>query len=144
MYHIPTLQINKPVLKCWALGECQEERLLKVWCDAPATKTELDDVIDGENIVSGRIYSSTLIRNFQEQKTQLEKCPFLLNSNILSDKSVGIILFIISLLTLSMCLIFLVKLLHSLLQGINSERKLIHNLCIFRSRGRYGEEDYKF
>jgi hypothetical protein len=29
----PRFQIDKNVLQCWGLGECQDERLLKIWCN---------------------------------------------------------------------------------------------------------------
>jgi len=46
-----------------------------------------------------------------------ERCVFLLNLEGLSDLYLGLILFLVALLCLSTCLIFIVKLLHSLLQG---------------------------
>jgi len=95
------IQIDKSVLKCWALGHCQEDRLLKVWCKKPtADKNEVEEEVQGEI-----------------EQPHLEKCSFLFNMEFLGDKAIGFILFIISLAILSICLIFLVKLLHSLLQG---------------------------
>jgi len=69
------LQIDKSVLKCWSLGECHDQRLLKT------------------------------------------KANFLLNLPSLSDSLIGAILLAFSLLALSTCLILIVKLLRSLLQG---------------------------
>ena len=33
-------QIDKAVLKCWGTGGCQEERLLKVWCEKPSAEVK--------------------------------------------------------------------------------------------------------
>eukprot|EP00090_Calanus_glacialis_P021312 TRINITY_DN32887_c0_g1_i1.p1 TRINITY_DN32887_c0_g1~~TRINITY_DN32887_c0_g1_i1.p1 ORF type:complete len:623 (-),score=92.71 TRINITY_DN32887_c0_g1_i1:471-2339(-) len=95
------IQIDKSVLKCWALGQCQEDRLLKVWCEKYAA-----DRNEAQKEVPEEI-----------EQDQLEKCSFLFNIELLGDKTIGFILFLISLAILSVCLIFLVKLLHSLLQG---------------------------
>ena len=81
-------QIDKSVLKCWGVGECQDERLLKVWCH---------DDDDDDNSTA--------------------KCDFLLNVDGIGDTTVGVILLLTSLILLSICLILIVKLLRSLLQG---------------------------
>jgi len=97
------IQIDKSVLKCWALGGCEDQRLLKVWCSEGA-----------ENMTS--LQNSTNLLN----DTRVP-CNFILNHESLSDFYLGIILFILSLASLSACLIFIVKLLHSLLQGTVAE-----------------------
>lgn len=95
------VQIQKAVLKCWALGGCQDDRLLKIWCDNEVKSGEFPSLINATNLVN-------------ESK---ERCVFLLNLEGLSDLYLGLILFLVALLCLSTCLIFIVKLLHSLLQG---------------------------
>jgi len=99
------IQIDKSVLKCWALGGCQDQRLLKVWCS--------------EGSLLGNM---TLLQNTTESMNETrEACNFILNIDSLSDFTLGLILFGISLGSLSACLIFIVKLLHSLLQGTVAE-----------------------
>lgn len=96
------IQINKPVLKCWALGDCQDQRLLKVWC----MKDDLG-LVEEQGSVQGEL----------GEDNNLEKCTFLFNIESFSDRAIGFFLFLVSLAILSACLIFLVKILHSLLQG---------------------------
>jgi len=93
------IQIDKKVLKCWALGGCNDSRLLKVWCAGNGTDAALD-----------------------------ERCPFLFNIESISDTAIGLILLGVSLGILSCCLILIVKVLHSLLQGAvaNMIRKTIN------------------
>lgn len=57
-------------------------------------------------------------------ETEGERCRFLFNIESLSDVTIGIILLVISLLLVSLCLILIVKLLRSLLQG---EQSLVNN-----------------
>jgi len=101
------IQIKKEVLKCWALGGCQEKRLLKVWC--PAGQNKSDD--NFYNIFSG----------LKQENPSAVKCDFILNIEAIPDLYLGILIFILTLASLSTCLILIVKLLHSLLQGRVSE-----------------------
>lgn len=50
-YHVwfVWFQIDKPVLKCWGTGGCQDERLLKVWCTKPSNESA---GLEGHNVSS--------------------------------------------------------------------------------------------
>lgn len=112
------IQIDKSVLKCWALGGCEESRLLKVWCEKePEINNSVVDII-----------SDNSTANSLGDLRSAEKCSFLLNQEVLTDTAIGIILLIASLVILSLCLILIVKVLHSLLQGAvaNMIRKTIN------------------
>ncbi|TRY68652.1 hypothetical protein TCAL_02478 [Tigriopus californicus] len=99
------MQIDKPVLKCWGIGGCQDERLLKVWCTKPSNDSDSLDGHDGG-----------------------QKCQFLMNFDGLSDGTLGVVLLIISLVLLTTCLILIVKILHSVLHGTVADliRKFIN------------------
>ena len=84
-FHLLLLQqIDKSILKCWSLGNCQNDRLLKVFASPSNNET----------------YSN-----------------FLLNVPQWSDTTIGIVLLITSMVLLSGCLVLIVKLLRSSLQG---------------------------
>lgn len=115
------IQIDKPVLKCWALGGCEDARLLKVWCDEEVQSNSTN------SSVADFISDNSTVNSLGEMRSA-EKCSFLLNQEVLTDTAIGIILLIASLLILSLCLILIVKVLHSLLQGAvaNMIRKTIN------------------
>jgi len=90
------IQIDKSVLKCWALGGCHEQRLLKEYCDKSAYNTSIQ---------------------MSEEELSEAKCNFLLNISSIPDMYLGIIVFLISFTCLTVCLLLIVKLLNSLLKG---------------------------
>jgi len=91
------IQIDKSVLKCWALGECQDQRLLKEYCD--------------------KSVNNATISNMTTEEISNAKCQFLLNFESLPDVYLGMIVFLISFTFLTICLLLIVKLLNSLLKG---------------------------
>lgn len=93
------VQIDKSVLKCWALGGCNEERLLKVYCNKKDHNITQQMVMDGSEA---------------EADT---RCGFLLNFDSVPDFYIGLIVFLISFSCLTVCLLLIVKLLNSLLKG---------------------------
>jgi len=111
------VQINKPVLKCWALGGCQEERLLKVWCPVENGTLTYDLHNDSQQLAAETDFHYNSTNGVDGE----EKCDFLLNYDGVSDFYLGLVLFGLALGSLSTCLIFIVKLLHSLLQGTVAE-----------------------
>ena len=68
------------------------------------------------SIIPIALYKLMSIYLFQIDGLDEKKCEFLMNLENISDFYLGLILFIAALLTISTCLIFIVKLLHSLLQ----------------------------
>ena len=42
-------QIDKNVLQCWGLGECQDDRLLKVWCNKTVVKVAAGNLTDADH-----------------------------------------------------------------------------------------------
>jgi len=101
------IQIDKSVLKCWALGGCEDARLLKVWCEGE---------VENNNSIADIVSDNSTVDSLGEMQSA-DKCGFLLNQEALTDTAIGIILLIASLVILSLCLILIVKVLHSLLQG---------------------------
>lgn len=105
-----SFQIEKRIIKCWSLGGCQEERLLRVWCNGTNDVT-------AEEEVRGRVPEAYNMTNDVLGSFQAHHCSFLMNIDGLSDLGVGLILLIASLIILTVCLILIVKVLDSLLKG---------------------------
>ena len=89
------IQLDKKIITKIALGEIKDESisLIKTSCKSTTNKTTNATI---------KLPNS---------------CEFLFYNTGLSDTSVGIILLVIALVILCLCLIFIVKLLHSLLKG---------------------------
>lgn len=88
------IQLDKKIITNIALGKKEYEgrSLIKTSCSSYTNKTTNETV-------------------------KIPGCEFLFYNTGLSDTSVGIILLVIALIILCLCLIFIVKLLHSLLKG---------------------------
>ena len=100
------LQIDKSIVKCWALGGCQENRLLR---------TECEDEVNNE--VSPYRHKKISTYNWYcMQGANVTQCHFLLNVPALSDAWIGLVLFLVSLLLLSASLILIVRILSSALK----------------------------
>ena len=103
------IQLNKKVIVGIPKGyqEGKTESMVRFYCDKGT--------------------SITTVQNFTAVNATLEKnttsvvyslpCKFLFHDTGMGDGAVGIIMLIISLIMLCTCLLFIVKLLHSLLQG---------------------------
>ncbi|KAK9955637.1 hypothetical protein ABG768_015499 [Culter alburnus] len=103
------IQLDKNVIIGIATGqEVQRNKsLIKVWCQARITIQENISFAPSEN---STVPATSLYMN-------AEKCTHLFVETGLSDLAVGLILLSSSLLVLCTCLLLLVKLLNSLLQG---------------------------
>ena len=103
------VQLDKKVILAISQGDEKgmERSLVKFYCDKGKSVTVLQNVttINGtfERNVTSKVYSVP--------------CKFLLHDTGLSDGAVGAIMLVIALVVLCVCLILIVKLLHSLLKG---------------------------
>lgn len=104
------IQIDKKVIENIAKGKDipEETSLVKKWCDKGVKELVYKNVTDAFGNVTVKHENVTVYK---------EKCKFLLADTGLSDAVIGIIMLVISLVILCSCLIFIVKILHSLLKG---------------------------
>ncbi|XP_066931012.1 sodium-dependent phosphate transport protein 2B-like isoform X3 [Clytia hemisphaerica] len=104
------IQLDKKVIQKIAEGDesAMDKSLLKVWCDKGTTVTTLKNVTDSLGNVT--------LKNVTE-KIYHEKCSYLFADTGMSDTAIGALMLVISLLILCICLVFIVKTLHSLLKG---------------------------
>ncbi|XP_067279260.1 sodium-dependent phosphate transport protein 2A isoform X1 [Pseudorasbora parva] len=103
------IQLDKTVIVGIATGQevLRNKSLIKVWCQTRITIQENVSYVSSEN---STVPTTSLHMN-------AEKCAHLFVETGLSDLAVGLILLSSSLLVLCTCLLLLVKLLNSLLQG---------------------------
>ncbi|XP_051732635.1 sodium-dependent phosphate transport protein 2A isoform X2 [Ctenopharyngodon idella] len=103
------IQLDKNVIIGIATGQevLRNKSLIKVWCQKRITFQENISFVLSEN---STVPTTSLYMN-------AEKCTHLFVETGLSDLAVGLILLSSSLLVLCTCLLLLVKLLNSLLQG---------------------------
>lgn len=107
------IELDKKVIKNIALKvEGEESKSLIKSCTLK--KTVIKNITTELNI-TGTIVNQTLEKNVTIKETV--KCDFLFSETGMSDTTVGIILLIIALFILCVCLICIVKLLHSMLKG---------------------------
>ncbi|XP_031563687.1 sodium-dependent phosphate transport protein 2B-like [Actinia tenebrosa] len=106
------IQLDKKVIKNIALKVGEKSKSLIKTCSLK--KTVLKNVTAELNI-TGTIVNQTLERNVTINEPV--KCDFLFSDAGMSDTTVGVILLIIALFILCVCLICIVKLLHSMLRG---------------------------
>jgi hypothetical protein len=45
------LKVDKGVLQCWALGGCQADRLLRVWCNWRRNQSNPPPAVNNESLV---------------------------------------------------------------------------------------------
>ncbi|CAG0885826.1 unnamed protein product [Cyprideis torosa] len=131
------VQIDKKVFKAWTsptpdlakyvnastlLKHCNEQKQVSV----VQNYTVVKNLTDANNVTSE--YTILLNRTIQENVTSW-KCGYLFHDTGLADAYVGVIMLIISILLLCSCLICIVKILHSMLQGSISRliRRKINN-----------------
>ncbi|XP_056303026.1 sodium-dependent phosphate transport protein 2A [Danio aesculapii] len=103
------IQLDKTVIVGIATGQevLRNKSLIKVWCQTRIAIQENASFAPSEN---STVLTTSLHMN-------AEKCTHLFVETRLSDLAVGLILLVCSLLVLCTCLLLLVKLLNSLLQG---------------------------
>ena len=135
------IQLDKKIIEKIAKGDKSvgDKSLIKFWCDKGTevsfnkTKTVLTNVTDtlknntllGNNPTEPKSITSTVKtitvyvnKTVTESKTVFtEPCKFLFHDTGMSDTEVGVILLIVSLIILCVCLVLIVKTLHSLLRG---------------------------
>ncbi|XP_070569542.1 sodium-dependent phosphate transport protein 2B-like [Ptychodera flava] len=117
------VQIDKGVIKAIAQGDedAEQKSLVKEWCDGDeidivtnVTKlTNVTRIINNETVV----VEEEVVRQVFEKGTEDVKCSFLFSNTGLSDAALGTIILILALVILCVCLVLIVKLLHSLLKG---------------------------
>ncbi|KAJ3614585.1 hypothetical protein NHX12_018157 [Muraenolepis orangiensis] len=118
------IQLDKSVISGIATGdpESRNRSLIKTWCITFTNTTLMNVTVLGpENCTSPSLcwtdglLTSTL-KNVSETY-DLQKCKHVFVDVALSDLAVGLILLALSLLVLCSCLVFIVKLLNSMLKG---------------------------
>ena len=106
------IQLDKDIIKKIALGDesAESKSLIKV-CKPKITVEE----------VNGTVFNTTTnVTSFAMENVTTETpttCKFLFAGTTLSDTEVGIILLVLSIVLLCICLISIVKILHSMLRG---------------------------
>ncbi|XP_073792163.1 sodium-dependent phosphate transport protein 2A isoform X6 [Danio rerio] len=103
------IQLDRTVIVGIATGQevLRNKSLIKVWCQTQIAIQKNASFVPSEN---STVLTTSLHMN-------AEKCTHLFVETRLSDLAVGLILLVCSLLVLCTCLLLLVKLLNSLLQG---------------------------
>ncbi|CAG7733910.1 unnamed protein product [Allacma fusca] len=107
------VQLDRNVLECWSSPNCtqlENSSLIREYCNVnQLTIKVIESRSDGKGgVVTGE---STILQN------NTLKCDFIFAGTSLSDAAAGVIILIASLLVLCTCLILIVKLLSSVLQG---------------------------
>ena len=97
------IQLDKKIIEKIAKGDKSvgDKSLIKFWCDKGTTVNKT---------LNGTISNET-------ETVFTEPCKFLFHDTGMSDTEVGVILLIASLIILCVCLVLIVKTLHSLLRG---------------------------
>ncbi|CAG5115491.1 unnamed protein product, partial [Candidula unifasciata] len=112
------VQIDQDVIPAIAEGKLEyaDKPLLKIFCTFNSTEESL---ITNETILNDttKMESWTLVNKTVVKMVPLEKCESLFSLIGWSDTPSGILLFVFSIISLSLCLYTMVKLLHSLLGG---------------------------
>lgn len=106
------IQLDKDIIKKIALGDksAESKSLIKV-CKPKITVEEVNRTV---------LNNTTNVTSFVMENVTTETpttCKFLFAGTTLSDTEVGIILLVVSILLLCICLISIVKILHSMLRG---------------------------
>ncbi|XP_077996550.1 sodium-dependent phosphate transport protein 2A-like [Glandiceps talaboti] len=124
------IQIDKKVITKIAFGDddARSDSMIKRWCVTEKV-TELANVTMETNVTS-EVYdpsgvgliNTTMLQNVTMEievtrKIPIQKCDHLFVNTTLGDTAVGIITLVFSLALLCICLVLIVKLLHSLLRG---------------------------
>ncbi|XP_073236916.1 sodium-dependent phosphate transport protein 2B-like [Porites lutea] len=104
------IQLDKNIIKKIALGDksADSKSLIKN-CEPKVTTEEVNKTF------SNSTYFTYVLVN--ETKETPAKCKFLFAGTTLSDTEVGIIILVVSIILLCICLVSIVKILHSMLRG---------------------------
>ncbi|XP_071825572.1 sodium-dependent phosphate transport protein 2A-like isoform X2 [Apostichopus japonicus] len=114
------IQIDRNIITLIAVSEIDssDKSLLKIWCK----KEKIHSIVNGTQEILYRSGNATqlateIVPVTQIEEVGIEKCNHLFVNTNLSERAVGGILLLASLVMLCLCLIFLVKILHSLMKG---------------------------
>lgn len=115
------IQLDKKIIEKIAQGDKSVEgkSLIKYWCDKGKNITL--NITEVRNI--SRLTNNITRyepRNFTRQKYDTfyyQPCKFLFHDTEMSDTAIGAIMLVVSLIILCICLVLIVKTLHSLLRG---------------------------
>lgn len=118
------IQLDKKVISQIAINDAaaQNKSLIKIWCKTVTNMTQMNVTVPStENCTSPSLcwtdgFHTWTIRNVTRQEN-IAKCQHIFVNSNLPDLFVGIILLVVSLLVLCGCLIMIVKLLGSVLEG---------------------------
>ncbi|XP_057297477.1 sodium-dependent phosphate transport protein 2B-like isoform X2 [Hydractinia symbiolongicarpus] len=100
------IQLDKKVIEQIAKGDksADDKSLIKHWCDKGKTVSVVKQI--------NETFNATMDTTIHERQ-----CKFLLHGTGLSDTVVGVIMLLVALAILCICLVLIVKTLHSLLRG---------------------------
>lgn len=106
------IQLDKDIIKEIALGDkSAEKKSLIKECKPEISIQEVNNTVFN---ATTNLTSYVMANETTEEET---KCKFLFAGTSLSDTEVGIILLVISIILLCICLVSIVKVLHSMLRG---------------------------
>ncbi|XP_067370408.1 solute carrier family 34 member 2b [Channa argus] len=115
------IQLDKSVITGIATGDpaAQNKSLIKIWCKIKKNTTFWNETVDScsAGAVCWEEGNQTLTELNTTWIDYQEKCKHLFVNANLPDLAVGLILLALSLVVLCTCLIFIVKLLNSMLKG---------------------------
>ncbi|XP_021943234.1 sodium-dependent phosphate transport protein 2B isoform X2 [Folsomia candida] len=120
------VQIDKEVLECWAKPDCtkhENSSLIKDLCKVKKSSSKQAPMVSSymEDFQAKAAAASFPLFQDVETTTALpsgkEPCSFLFHGTSLSDAAAGAIILVVSLVVLCLCLILIVKILNSVLQG---------------------------
>ncbi|CAH1773675.1 unnamed protein product [Owenia fusiformis] len=119
------IQVDKKVIQKIALGETDyaKKSLIKKWCVYKEVQKAFNlTTKQNVTIVSAEGVQRTVLSNVTEEfnmtlKVGTGKCSFMFYDTGLSDMVIGFLLLAVALFLLCTCLVLLVKLLHSILNG---------------------------
>ncbi|KAJ8271182.1 hypothetical protein COCON_G00100410 [Conger conger] len=118
------IQLDETVIGGIATGDptAKNKSLIKIWCKTQTNTTEMNVTVPGiEDCTSSALcwVSGNITWTLKNVSLtiNLEKCQHLFVNSGLPDLAVGLILLALSLVTLCTCLILVVKMLNSMLQG---------------------------
>jgi len=120
------IQLDKKIIESIAKGDksADSKSLIKYICDKgdKITKVVMVNKQVNETIVTATNQTSYVLKNITVPENQtstinVKLCKFIFHDTGLSDTAVGAIMLVIALVILCVCLVLIVKTLHSLLRG---------------------------
>jgi hypothetical protein len=68
LFPVYVFKVDKGVLQCWALGGCQADRLLRVWCNWRRNQSNPPPAVNNESLV---------VRDYKNNYAQSQRVIFL-------------------------------------------------------------------